>query len=368
LALDVLLPFSPTPAVAEALPGWQRPLLLLPALGGLFPGLQFMAGDESWFGRLRQGVKGVGARMAGVILAATLVYIVGLILVWFPLDGLPRFWLWLGMGIAVLALGMAVAVLDARDEGEVLWPHFWRALDYSFFTALLFGGQVGLVMAFSTGVTLPLLLLLLTTITAALVIQTFSDTFQSLLDNIAFFKAPRMQQLRAEMRVTAAASARLNEALDLAALDEAEFANLTRRALAHMGDLPKLATSPLTRLPLVEARLKQKGGQTTTLERAAELKAILTESIGRLKPLNKGEFGTADEWRHYNALYYPYVAGLKPYSRRAAYDGRETTFQQALAWFRDQVPERTLYNWQKAAARLVAQDLREQSGEGAKEE
>jgi hypothetical protein len=188
------------------------------------------------------------------------------------------------------------------------------------------------------------------------------------LDNIAFFNAPRIQQLRAEMRVTAAASARLNETLDLTKLDEVEFDNLTRRALAHMGDLPKLATSPLTRLPLVEARLRQRGGQATTLERAAELKAILTESIVRLRPLNKGEFGTADEWRHYNALYYPYVAGLRPYSRRAVYDGREATFQQALAWFRDQVPERTLYNWQKAAARLVAQDLREQSGEGGKEE
>jgi hypothetical protein len=33
---------------------------------------------------------------------------------------------------------------------------------------------------------------------------------------------------------------------------------------------------------------------------------------------------------------------------------------EALDWFRTYVPERTLYNWQKNAARLVAHYLREQ--------
>ena len=33
--------------------------------------------------------------------------------------------------------------------------------------------------------------------------------------------------------------------------------------------------------------------------------------------------------------------------------------QEALDWFRTYIPERTLYNWQNAAAKLVAQDLRE---------
>ena len=75
----------------------------------------------------------------------------------------------------------------------------------------------------------------------------------------------------------------------------------------------------------------------------------------------QGEFGTADAWRYYNALYYPYVAGLKPYSRRAIHDDLDPAAGQALAWFQAQVPERTLYNWQTAAARLVAQNLREQS-------
>ncbi|NDJ55255.1 MAG: hypothetical protein GYB68_19460, partial [Chloroflexi bacterium] len=34
--------------------------------------------------------------------------------------------------------------------------------------------------------------------------------------------------------------------------------------------------------------------------------------------------------------------------------------RHVIEWFRAQVPERTLYNWQNAAAKLVAQDLREQ--------
>ncbi len=54
--------------------------------------------------------------------------------------------------------------------------------------------------------------------------------------------------------------------------------------------------------------------------------------------------------------------GLKPYSRRTDYarNGLDSIEKAALDWFRTYVPERTLYNWQNASAKLVAQDLREQ--------
>jgi hypothetical protein len=56
------------------------------------------------------------------------------------------------------------------------------------------------------------------------------------------------------------------------------------------------------------------------------------------------------------------VVGLKPYSRRAKfYPEVDDTTQLALEWFRSQVPQRTLHNWQNTAAQLVAQDLRERS-------
>jgi hypothetical protein len=125
-----------------------------------------------------------------------------------------------------------------------------------------------------------------------------------------------------------------------------------------MANLPKLASSPLTRLPQIMHRLGQNDRADGTLARANELKAILTESIEKLQPRGEGTFGTTDAWRHFNALYFPYVVGLRPYSRRAIYDEE---YEEVLDWFRTQIPERTLYNWQTAAARLVARDLRERA-------
>ena len=86
-------------------------------------------------------------------------------------------------------------------------------------------------------------------------------------------------------------------------------------------------------------------------------------NLPKLKPRGKGEFGTTNEWRHYNALYYPYIVGLKPYSLRATNDELDENLQEVARWFNTNVPERTLYNWQTAATKLVAQDLRERQPE-----
>ncbi|NIW45128.1 MAG: hypothetical protein GWN30_10315, partial [Gammaproteobacteria bacterium] len=93
------------------------------------------------------------------------------------------------------------------------------------------------------------------------------------------------------------------------------------------------------------------------------LRILLAESIDRLKPDSDAEFGTTDAWRYYNALYFPYVAGLRPYSRRADHDRSDPVIRAALDWFQVQVPERTLYNWQTEGAQLIAQDLREMIGD-----
>ncbi len=142
-------------------------------------------------------------------------------------------------------------------------------------------------------------------------------------------------------------------------MDDATFIRHTRRALSHLSNMPRLAANPLTQHPLVTQQLGLNGAEAGPLARANALKAVLTESILRLKPADKGEFGTSDEWRHYNALYFPYVLGLRPYSRRAEQDDLPAAAQEALHWFRSQIPERTLYNWQHAAATLIAQDLRQ---------
>ncbi|GIV97236.1 MAG: hypothetical protein KatS3mg057_1893 [Herpetosiphonaceae bacterium] len=152
---------------------------------------------------------------------------------------------------------------------------------------------------------------------------------------------------------------RIRTDVDLATIDEAEFTRLTRRALSHYGDLTRLASNPLTALPMLVKRLEQRGAPQDPIERAAELKALLAESIERLKPRGKGDFGTSDEWRYYNALYFPYIVGLRPYSRRASHQHiDDPAAKAALEWFQSAVPERTLYNWQTAATNLIAHDLR----------
>lgn len=115
--------------------------------------------------------------------------------------------------------------------------------------------------------------------------------------------------------------------------------------------------SPLTDLLAIDKRLVEHGRADNPLDRATELKAMLLESIDRLKPRDQ-EFGTSDEWRYFNALYFPYVAGIRPYRRQPDLSGLDETSRRAFDWFRRYVPERTLYNWQNAAARVVAKDLR----------
>jgi hypothetical protein len=300
------------------------------------------------------------SRPKALLLAATLFFTLGTLLLIFPLGWLPGWLLVVGVAGDLVVLGVAIALLDAFEEGETLLPDFLRSLTYSCFVAVLFGGQVVLIMFLGTGLTLAMLVLLLLVIATAVVTQTFADPIQVTLDNVVFARFPRIRQARSELRAAASAVPRTDDSLDLFTLTESQFNRHTRSALSNMGNLPRLAASPLTRLPLVETRMAGQGLSGSTLERAAELKAILTESIERLKPRDQGDFGTADEWRHYNALYFPYVAGLRPYSRRANHYDLDKPTKAALNWFQSQVPERTLYNWQKAAAELVAQDLREQ--------
>jgi hypothetical protein len=133
-------------------------------------------------------------------------------------------------------------------------------------------------------------------------------------------------------------------------VDDEQFARLTRRALSHLGDLPKLATNRLVNLPGIAG--------TNPLDRAHALKALLVRSIQKLKPHSEAEFGTTDEWRYYNAVHFPYVLGLKPYTRRADYDSLDDASRAALEWFQTSVPERTLHNWQNTAAKLIAEDIR----------
>lgn len=304
--------------------------------------------------------RGRTRRAIGLLIVVTLFVALSTGLQVVPLGWLPRPWTFLALGIDLLCLGLAIAAFDAFDQGESLLSDMMRAFDAALLAALVFGGQVALVIVLATGPTVPMLTLLLAAIATIIAAVTFGDALGDVLDRLALGRLPRLRAARAELRATASALPRANPTLDPATLDEAEFARLTRRALSHFGDLSRLAASPLINLSLVERRIAARCAPDDALERAAELKAVLAEGIARLKPRTGGDFGASDEWRHYNALYFPYVVGLKPYSRRAASghdDHTDPAAREALAWLRASVPERTLYNWQNAAA-LVARDLR----------
>ncbi len=309
----------------------------------------------------RQTTDDLPRRPLGLIIISAVFF--GLSLVLLIADVLPRFWALSLIGADVALLGFAVARLDAFDEGESLLPDFVRSLLASGVMALGFGGAVAVAATANNGWSLPMLILMFVVLALAVDTQLFAPRIQTLLDRLVL--PPRMQQSRAELREVSEALPRANDALDLNALDEMEFARLTRRALSHMTDLPKLAASPLTRLPAIDRHLAQHGLPDNPLDRASALKAILTQHIAKLKP-DAAEFGTSDAWRHYNALHFPYVVGLKPYSVRAnsnGYSGHngheaDAATRSALEWFQSAVPERTLHNWQTAAANLIAQQLR----------
>lgn len=261
---------------------------------------------------------------------------VGLLIL--PLHWIPIPWGMALLGFDLIFLGLTITAWDAFEEGESMRAHLVR----SFISALYYAGALTLIVSLFSGNAA----LLLGLITFGILTQTFSNTIQSVLDKLTL--PQKTTEERQALRQTADELPRFT-GLEPAEMSEEQFIRLTRRALSHLGDLPKLAASPLVDLPIVEG--------TNPLERAQALKALLVQSIQKLKPPSKTGFGVTDEWRYYNALHFPYVLGLKPYTRRADYASLDETSRAALDWFQTSVPERTLHNWQNAAAKLIAEDL-----------
>ena len=280
-----------------------------------------------------------------------------------PLGLLPS---WLAMAatsVDLLLLGTAVVLWDAFDEGQVLRAAMLRSFLGTIAVAALFGGQVlaaTLLIGPSGQARIVLTLLLFSSLAIAIAITVLADPLAGLLDRLAFSRSPKLLADRAALRTTEAALP-LRSPSPLSDLDDETFARLTRRALSHYGDLAKLVASPLTQLPEIDARLAERRASDQPLERAAELRAILAERIDRLKPRDGGEFGTTEQWRYYNALYFPYVVGVRAYAQNATAAGLDPVARQAWQWLVTDVPQRSLHNWQNAAARLIAADLRAQT-------
>jgi hypothetical protein len=308
-------------------------------------------------GLLRDFVSLLNPRQVrGILFTVTLFFALGEAFLLFPTKWLPQEYALPAIGIDLLFLGLCIAWFDAFDEGETFFPSMIRSLALTLILVLIFAGQVGFVIAIQTGLTEGMRMLLTTTVLASVFIAVFGNSLEHKLDGFAFSHIQPVREARARLSTESAILSRKDPQIDLAALNEEERSRLTRRALSHFGNLTRLASSPLTQLPAIGRRLEARGVQDTTLERAAELKSLLTESILKLKPQNGKEFDTTDEWRFFNALFFPYVKGLRPYSRNQE-KNLTAVEKQAVDWFQSFVPERTLHNWQNAGARLIANDL-----------
>jgi hypothetical protein len=298
--------------------------------------------------------------VAGVVVVATLFFALSNAILIIPLGLVPSWLALASTGFDVLALGVAVALWDAFDEGQALRADMLRSFAGSAAVALLFGGQalIGLaVTRHEPSARIALTVLLFTTLAIAIAVQVLADPLAGVLDRLAFSKSPTLRADRAALRHTGAALP-LRSVDPLDDVDDDTFARLTRRALGHYADLTKLVASPLTALPLIDERLAARGAPDHPVERANELKAVLADGIARLKPRDAGDFGTTEQWRYYNSLYFPYVVGVRAYAQNATAAGLDPTARQAWQWLVTEVPQRSLHNWQNAAARLIAADLR----------
>ena len=330
---------------------WPGPLGLL--AGGLLLLPMLVLAVVAWRWRRIDGSDALG-----LPLLFTIFFGLSAALILLPLDWLPRSAVLVLIGVDLLGIGLSVARYDAFELGEALIPDMIRSFDAAFLGAIVFGGQVGLVMLFASGVTPAMTILLLGTVFTAITVITLATPLADQLDRVVFRAFPTLRLARQELRFAASGLPRSEPRENTDGLDEATFERVVRQALRHVGDLPRLATSPLIHHPALDAQFTDQRSPGSPLERASALRRLLIESIERLKPDDGVPFATSDAWRHYNALYFPYVVGVKPYRRQPASRPIDPAARAALEWFRADVPERTLYNWQNAASALVAQDLR----------
>ena len=298
--------------------------------------------------------------VVGLVITATMFFALANAILIIPLGVVPSWLALASTGCDVLGLGVAVALWDAFDEGQALRADMLRSFTGAGAVVLLLGGQMLIGIALTrqqTTAQITLTVLLFTSLAIVTSVQVLADPLAGLLDRLVFSRSPLLRAHRETLRRTQSALP-LVSADPLDDFDEDTFARLTRRALGHYGDLSKLVASPLTALPAIDERLAARGAPDQPLERAIELKALLADRIARLKPRDGGDFGTTEQWRYYNALYFPYVVGVRAYAQNATAAGLDPTARQAWQWLVTEVPQRSLHNWQNAAARLIAADLR----------
>jgi hypothetical protein len=266
--------------------------------------------------------------------------------------------------VDVVIFGLVGIAYDALAEGHTVR----RDLAAGMFKTLLVAGLLVLPWVISLAASdtwsFSATVALLFTLGVALLGVPLQEAFDSLLDRLLWRGNAGEPSARAALRTLLRETARQPDVFpSLTALDRDEFIRLTRRALTHLPNLPQLAASPLTTMQIVTVRA---GEHADALQRANTLRSILVECIESLRPPDRGAFGTTEEWRFYNALYYPYVAGISPYRHHTlAQVADENGVREVVRWFQTDVPQRTMYNWQNRAAERIAAILLEREARRA---
>ncbi|HLA44576.1 MAG TPA: hypothetical protein VJZ27_14120, partial [Aggregatilineales bacterium] len=256
----------------------------------------------------------------------------------------------------IMIFGLGGIVYDAIAEGQAVR----QDLSFVFIKILLVMSIIlipwGIAVIASDAWTITTAAAFFVTLTALTLGITLLEDMERLLDKL-FFKSGKLETRDALRTLMLNAARQRENAPSVIDLDEDEFIRMTRRALSHMPNLPRLAASPLTSMQLVSQRVQD---DANALKRANELRQILAECIEALRPHENDDYGISDEWRFFNALYYPYVAGISPYKRRFMHQDSDEEMREVMNWFQTVVPPRTLYNWQNHGAKMIAGILLEQ--------
>jgi hypothetical protein len=322
----------------------------LPASGRLVALLP-LAGSLVLLWRSRRTVRPAMLPAAAIVVAV--LYAAGLAGLLSPLDlGRPELVL-AALGLDLMVLGYLVAVADAVDAGERLHPDLRRSAIGALAATLLVGGPAALTTLAAPDVT-AVAVLQFVLVGISMTVVGLPGPVRRSVDRLAYLNDDRIRADRAALLLSAEALPRRRERHRLIGTSEDEFVRLTGRALDDFGNLGRLLRSPLINLPTVDRRLTGPMVEQP-LARALELRAVLQESVARLKP--DGLFGTTEEWRHYNALHFICVVGVRPYDRHPHTDGLDRDGRRALDWFRRYVPKALLRQWQREGAQLVARRL-----------
>lgn len=183
----------------------------------------------------------------------------------------------------------------------------------------------------------------------------------------AFFAAP-LREERAAARSYAEALATLPAGPSPELATRKLFDDAVRRALTHLSDPTRLATSPLLNLQVVARGVRESGQDDNRLNRASVLKESLTELLSGLRPVDGSGSIIGDAYRYYNCLYFPYVRGvsrrrgptmLRQLQERRQRDGGAATDAERVIHWLLQTDEDTFYKWQRRGSDTIAAVLRD---------